>query len=225
MSGQIAYSMASLAYSRDYRDWLVAGLFEENHAHAGKHLRDAVDMQRPDLVAPSLRELAVCFYTRGAVSLMDGRAEGWRVTTGLEADLKDSPAFVTRAVMTLGLARLFSVDFDEQLLRQWLAPRYDVAVLTGKVSSGRYILDSIYFRDTSATAEMLRRDRRECCQKRDAWPKRPTENEPFGILDVEMALRFPDEAEFPYALSSYTPTEDEFVIEGIATYHRWYDSR
>jgi hypothetical protein len=67
----------------------------------------------------------------------------------------------------------------------------------------------------------LKRDRKECCQKRDAWPKRPTDFRPFGTLDVEMAVNFPSEAEFPYPSIAYLPTEDEAVIQAITAYHEW----
>jgi hypothetical protein len=71
------------------------------------------------------------------------------------------------------------------------------------------------------TPEQLRRDRSECCQKGDAWPKRPTLFPPFGVVDVEMAINFPREAEFPYPPLEYRPTEDEFVVEGMTAFYAW----
>ncbi len=233
--------MASPAYSREYRDWIANGEFERVYANGSENLATAIDARRPDLVAPALRDLSACYYLRGAVVLLDGKQDGWHdiqcgylasvysirfavpLLTGVDAILKNSPAYVTHAVMTMGLARIFSVEFDERLLRTWIDERYDAGALTGKVQSGRYILDSLYYTEHRLDAETLRRDRRECCQKRDAWPKRPTEFEPFGILDVEMAINFPQQAKFPYPELPYLPTEDDLVIHGIVTYHQWND--
>ena len=113
------------------------------------------------------------------------------------------------------------MEIDERYLQGWLNDRYDVAVLTGDVRAGAALLDSIYRIDHGISAESLRRDRTECCRKRDAWPTRPTEIEPFGILDIEMAINFPDDAQFPFPELAYSPTEDQLVSHCIATYHRW----
>ena len=116
-------------------------------------------------------------------------------------------------------------DFDVQLLRDWIRPQYDVRQLTGKVASGGHILDSIMDDKCPCTPEQLRRDRRDCCQKGDAWPKRPTLIPPFGVVDAEMAINFPGEAEFPYPPIEYRPTEDEFVVKGMTAFHAWSDQR
>jgi hypothetical protein len=234
-------TLASRAYTRDYRDWIAKGNFASVYEWGRERLECAISSQRPDIAAPALRIVADCYYIRGAVALLDKKPEGWHdvqcgymasvyalrfaipLLAGLEAQLKDSANYITPIVMTLGLARIFAVDFDEQLLRGWLDERYDVDELTGNVRSGRHILDGIYHRELEVDAETLRRDRSECCQKRDAWPKRPTEFAPFGVLDVEMAINFPALAEFPYLELPYSPTEDDLVIQGMITYHQWND--
>ncbi len=228
--------MPSPAFSSHYREWLDRH-FPRVYGHGSESLSRAIATRRPDLVVPALKELAICFHTRGAVSLLDGNRQGWHdIQGGYLAGLyairfaiplmtgscaRTSPNDLVYAVMTLGFARLFGGDFDVQLLRDWIKPQYDVRQLTGKVTSGRHILDSIIDDECSSTPEQLRRDRRECCQKGDAWPNRPTLIQPFGIVDVEMAISFPDEAEFPYPAIDYRPTEDEFVVEGMAAFYAW----
>ena len=143
------------------------------------------------------------------------------LATGLEAHIRESPDYIVQAVMTLGLARLFSATSDQLFLRRWLDSRYDVVAMTGKVASGRCLLDSICLEKHELTAESLRQDRKECCRKRSAWPKRPTEIEPFGVLDVEMAINFPSEAQFPYPAIEYRPTADYMVIQGVSAHKDW----
>jgi hypothetical protein len=46
---------------------------------------------------------------------------------------------------------------------------------------------------------------------------------PYGILDIEMAINFPKEAEFPYAEMAYSPAIDDSVIQAITTYGAWND--
>jgi hypothetical protein len=142
--------------------------------------------------------------------------------TGLEAEIRESPNYIVEVVMLLGLAKLFSIASDEQFLQHWLDSRFDIAALTGKVTSGRYLLDSIYRGQHGITADQLRQDRKECCRKRDAWPKRPTEVEPFGVLDIEMAINFPGEAEFSYSAMEYRPTTDYMIMQGISAFQDWY---
>lgn len=230
--------MPSPAFSTQYREWLVRH-FQRVYRHGSESLSQAIATRRPDLIVPALKELAICLHTRGAVSLLDGNQQGWHdIQGGYLAGLyairfaiplktgacaRTSPNDLVYAVMTLGLARLFGGDFDVQLLRDWIRPQYDVRQLTGKVTSGRHILSSIMDDECSCTSEQLRHDRRECCQKRDAWPNRPTLIQPFGIVDVEMAVNFPDEAEFPYPAIDYRPTEDEFVVEGMTAFYAWSD--
>jgi len=233
--------MPSRPYCREYPDWLAKGNFQRVYEWGRQSLAEAIELQRPDLVVPALDRLALCYYKRGAARLMDREELGWHdvqcgylasvyafrfmapLATGLAGQLKDSPKYITSTVMTLGLARLFSVAFDEHVLRDWLDVRYDVAALTDKVGSGRSILDSIYHRQHGITVDTLRQDRKECCRHRDAYPPRPTEFPPFGVLDVEMAISFPGEAEFPYPAIAYSPTEDDSVIQGITVYHQWTD--
>jgi hypothetical protein len=232
--------MPSPAFSKQYREWL-ARHFQRVYCQGSESLSQAITAQRPDLVAPALKELAICLHTRGAVSLLDGNQQGWHdIQAGYLAGLyairfaiplktgscaRTSPNDLVYAVVTLGLARLFAGDFDVHLLRDWIRPQYDVRQLTGKVASGGHILDCIMDDKCPCTPEQLRRDRRECCQKGDAWPKRPTLIPPFGVVDVEMAINFPDEAEFPYPAIEYRPTDDEFVVEGITAFHAWSDQR
>lgn len=229
--------MVSPAYSRDYRDWIANGNFDRVYEHAREDLQFAIESQRPDLVAPALRDFSLCYYTRGAASLLAGDQNGWHdiqcgyvasfdairfalpLMTGLDAELKNSAKYVIHAVMTLGLSRVFSLERDEKHLRNWLDTRYDVATLTGEVHSGRAILDSIYHFNHGIDAETLRHDRTLCCPKRDSWPTRPTEIPPFGILDIEMTINFPNDAAFPYCGVSYLPTEDDLVALGKSTFH------
>ena len=231
--------MASTAYSRDYRDWIAGGNFERICESGRDNVASAINSRRPDLLAPALRDIALAYYMRGAVCLMDGEPLGWHdiqcgyaatvyalrvaapLLTGLEADVRESPDYIVQAVMTLGLARLFSTASDESFLRRWLDSRYDVVGLTGKVASGRCLLDSIYLQRHELTVDRLRQDRKECCRKRSVWPKRATEVEPFGVLDVELAINYPSEAEFPYPAIEYRPTADYMVIRGISAYQEW----
>ena len=64
--------MASTAYSRDYRDWIAGGNFERVCERGREDVAGAINFQRPDLLAPALRDIAVAYYIRGAVCLMDG---------------------------------------------------------------------------------------------------------------------------------------------------------
>jgi hypothetical protein len=233
--------MASPSYTREYREWLDGGNFERVYEDGRADLASAIESQRSDHAAAALQSIALCYYTRGAVSLLDGDLRGWNeiqcgylattysirliipLRTEAAVSRKRSERMITEAVMTLGLARLFAVSFDEQLLRDWLVPCFDSTALTGKVASGRCILESIFHASHKHGVESLRRDRKECCQKRDAWPDRPTERRPFGILDVEMAINFPTKAEFSYPAIAYSPIEDEHVIQVITAYHQWND--
>ncbi len=201
--------MASSAYSRDYRQWLDSGNFERVYGFGSEDIRNAIETKRPDLVASALRDLALCYYTRGVALLLDQSMEGWRdiqcgymatvysfrfawpLASPLAASRKESPDYLVQTVLTLGLARLFAVEYDERILREWLTPRYDLPTMIGKVQGGGPIITSLYETEHDLPADALRRDRRECCKKRDAWPKRPTEFEPFGVLDVELALNYP----------------------------------
>jgi hypothetical protein len=223
--------MASPAQVRDYKEWIAKGKFEDVGRWGTQTIASAIESRNFAKLALGLQTLATCYYSRGAVALLDGRTEGWHdIQSGYMATIycfqlgvDASECNIVGAVMTLALAQLFGVKFDEQLLRGFLAPRYDVAKLTGKVTSGRFILDSIYLESHSISADQLRRDRRECCQKIEAWPARPVSLTPFGVLDVEMAINFPEEAEFPYPQLAYLPTEDAAMIEGITAYHAWMD--
>ncbi len=230
--------MPSPAFSKQYREWF-ARHFRRVYGHESESLSQAIAAQRPDLVTPALKGLGVCLHTRGAVSLLDGNPQGWYdiqcgylagvyairfaipLKTGLCA--RTSANDLIHAIMILGLARLFGGDFDVQFLQNWIRPQYDIRKLTGKVTSGRHILSSIMDDECLCTPEQLRQDRRECCQKGDAWPNRPTLIPPFGVVDVEMAINFPDEAEFPYPSIEYRPTEDEFVVGGMTAFYAWSD--
>jgi hypothetical protein len=234
--------MASPAYSREYREWLAEGNFERVYGYGRKSIVDGLESKLPHLVASGLEYVSCCYYTRGAVALLEGNSQGWRdiqcgylaksysirfvipLQSGILASVKDSPDNLVETVMTLALAQLFRLSFDETFLREWLTPRYDRQKLTSKVNSGGLILDSVYLHSHSIAESDLKRDRKECCQKRDAYPKRPTEIRPFGTLDVEMAINYPESAEFGYPTIDYSPTEDELVIEGITAYHQWHES-
>jgi hypothetical protein len=125
----------------------------------------------------------------------------------------------------MGLARLFGQDTDEASLESVLGDDFDPATILGaRVTSGRTILQSVFDPQFPCTYAALLRDRGECCQKRQAWPKRPTEICPFGVLDIEAMLRFPEQASFAYPSSiGFNPTEDALLLEAIIAYHCWYD--
>lgn len=59
--------MPSPAFSKQYREWL-ARHFQRVYRQAAESLSQAITARRPDLVAPALKELAICLHTRGAVS-------------------------------------------------------------------------------------------------------------------------------------------------------------
>ena len=79
--------MPSLAFTRQYREWL-ARHFQRVYRQGSESLSQAITAQRPDLVTPALKELAICLHTRGAVSLLDGNQQGWHdIQAGYLADL------------------------------------------------------------------------------------------------------------------------------------------
>src|SRR5262249_811492 len=110
-----------------------------------------------------------------------------------------APQDKTELVLSLGLARLFSQDGDAERLSEIIANHFNLSdALGASVTAGCKILQSILEPELPFSAADLLQDRKQCCQKRDAWPRRPTEILPFGVLDIELMLRFPKEASFAY---------------------------
>src|SRR5262245_26689920 len=78
----------SPAYERDYREWIEKGLFEEVLARSQASLSKALARQHPALIASGLSGLATCYYTRGAVGLLEKDASAWRdIQAGYSAHL------------------------------------------------------------------------------------------------------------------------------------------
>ncbi|HEV7280562.1 MAG TPA: hypothetical protein VGN57_10185 [Pirellulaceae bacterium] len=232
---------ASAAYEREYRQWVARSSFAALHARASQNLDAAVQAKRPDLVASALDGLSVCYHYRGAVTLLEGDDFGWRdvqcgylanvyalrlripLMTPMGSTRREDPNFVVRTTVLLGLARLFRIPLDERLIREWLAPRFDAEKLAGDVPAGRLILATLFGLEGPVAADALRRDRGACIKAQDAWPKRPTETAPLGVLDVEMSLAHPAEATFSFDEIAYAPTEDDAVILAMTAYHEWND--
>ena len=230
--------MASKAHTKEYSSW-VDRAFQSDVQRHGELLNEAVDARRLDLLACALRDLSDCYHRRGAVQIVSSNETGWydvqngylamsycfqiskNLQTGWINRIKDGADFTVEIVAHLGMSRLFSRSFDTEQILAWLDSRFDLDQLLGKSNAGRQLLESIFDGEPSAEAETLKNDRIECCRRRSAHPNRLTEYEPYGILDIEMALCYPSFAEFPYPDIQYTPTEDEFVLRGIETCHRW----
>jgi hypothetical protein len=235
----------SPAYAKEYREWIQAGNFDNVYQSFLPELREALKEEGSALISPvslGLHSISTCYFKRGAVALLDGNDAGWcDVQCGFWASVyrlrfyvipivkwgrgRFVPWDTTEAVMLLGLAKLFRQASEESYLKSVIAghlPSFDEA-LGDKVTSGRKIMDSI-FNDTPHSFAELLKDRRECCQKRDAWPRRPTEISPFGVIDVEAMLKYPNEASFRYPdTMEFKPTTDAAVEEAVVAYHVWFE--
>jgi hypothetical protein len=128
--------MASPSFTKEYREWIAEGSFTRSYERARQRILEAIESRRPDLVASELESIAGCYYTRGSVALLDGNQDGWNeiqcgylaaiysirfvipLKSGLIARVKESQDNITQVVMTLGLSRLFGVQFDERMLRE-----------------------------------------------------------------------------------------------------------
>lgn len=234
----------SPAYSREYQVWIADGQFDRIYSRELPDLTEAIELQHPALVATSLGTLATCYYRRGIVRLLQNVLDGWRdiqlgyqcAFFGLHFDLKAvslpawsqgrsfAPRRMTELVLTFGLARLFGQDRDVKWLSESIAKHFSLSVALGdRFPAGRKLLESILEPAAQFTVQELLQDRKDCCIKRDAWPTRPTEIDPFGVLDIETAIRFPSDSAFRYEASyGFQPTEDGNIIEALRNYDRWY---
>jgi hypothetical protein len=235
----------SPAYANDYREWMQNGNFDGIYQRELPKMRAALKEEGNSLIysplSSCLDSIATYYFHRGTVALLEGDNEGWGdVQCGFWAAVyhlrydiipivrwgrgRFVPWDTTEAVMLLGLAKLFGQEMEASFLKSEIAehlPSFDEA-LGDKVASGRKIMDSI-FKDTAYSFEELLKDRKECCQKRDAWPRRPTEITPFGVIDVEAMLKHPNEASFRYPIGmEFKPTPDGAVEDAIAAYHVWF---
>ncbi len=236
----------SPAYANEYRERLQKANFDGIYQRELPRLREAVKEEGNSLIfshiSTSLGGIATCYFLRGAVALLDGNSSGWSdVQCGFWAEVyrlrydiipivkwgrgRFMPWETTIAVMLLGLAKLFGQKSEEHLLKSAITehlPDFDEA-LGDKVASGRKIMDSI-LNDTPYSFAELLKDRKECCQKRDAWPRRPTEISPFGVIDVEAMLKYPNEASFRYPdTMEFTPTPDAAIEDAVVAYHVWFE--
>ena len=237
----------SPAYEKEYRDWINRGQFETVYSFGARTLQKELlgESPLPYPAGGALGSMATCYYRRGAVALLDQNPAGWQdVQCGYWAAVYSLrffykaatlPAFgdrrpfpeqrKTATVMTLGLARLFGQDGDAAALQAILGPQFDIQEALGnEIDDGRIMLEAILHPAESLSYDELLRDRNQCCKKRDAWIKRPTEIDPFGVIDIEAILQFPEQASFPYPPGAvFNPTEDELLIKAVTAYHCNYD--
>ena len=231
--------MASKAHSKDYRQWIDRAEFAPEVQRYGEKLSQATTDRRVDLLAACLRRIAAFYHIRGAVLLLDSNSAGWndiqagylaalngfvigrKLGFGLIADLLDSQDYIVEIVSLAGLSRLIGTDTETSIIMDWLEPRFDSTVLVGKQNFGHQILEVVVRSGTTITAEELKQDRITCCRKRSAHPNRITEYEPWGVIDIEMSLTFPESSEFQYPDIPYEPTLNENVSQAISAYHEW----
>lgn len=232
----------SPTYEREYREWLADGRFDELIARDRRYLSESFEEQIPALIAQNLQTYATCYYTRGAVRLLDGDRLGWHdIQCGYWAALFSlrfqikavtlpawsagrtlGPREKAEIVLTSGFARLFQQQADAEWLASQIEQHVQLDELVGRKSqAGRLILDAIMGAGAPATYEALLADRKKSCQARDAWPTRPTEIVPFGVVDVEAVLCFPDKCRFPYRDMEFLPTADGDVEQAIVNYYTW----
>jgi hypothetical protein len=235
----------SRIYERQYREWIQKGRFEEQYQRVLPDMREALQKDQPSLLAMNLRFMATCYHARGVVALLDDNSAGWRDVQcgfwagvyGLRFEIEAlvlggikgkglSPEDTTEAVMILGLAKLFGQKAEEKWLKSAIAAHMDVNEALGpKVAAGGKILDAIV-EGTAYSFDELLEDRKECGRKREVWPPRPTEIMPFGVLDVEAMVMYPEEASFEYPETmAFEPTSDALVEEAVAAYHVGHEGR
>jgi hypothetical protein len=229
----------SPSYRDEYCSWIAQGNFETIRARGEEYLPEGLHARNPVQIAGCLGSLATCYYRRGTVGLMQGDAAKWadvqagywaalyRLLFNLKAvtfTLREVlPADMAEMVLMLGLARLFRQDGDALRLTELIDQHFNWdAVLGDRIKSGRKLLASILDPAASFTQAELLTDRKECCQKRDAWPTRPTEIGPFGVLDIEIMSRFPENAAFQYS-GAFSPTDDDLITCAIVEYHASYE--
>lgn len=235
----------SPAYAGEYREWIHRGRFEQIYRQAADKMPEYFAQQHPAMVGGNLHSIATCYYTRGTVALLDDEPAGWKdiqcgywaalYSLGFELKAVTLPAWssgrkfgsraIVELVLTLGLAKLFRQEGDVSWLRSAIAEHFSFeAALGDKVTAGRKLLQSILDDNAVFSFQELLKDRKECCQKRDAWFVRPTEVTPFGVIDIEAILRFPREASFSYPdAMGFQPTEDNTIVEAVTAFHTWYE--
>jgi hypothetical protein len=228
----------SPAYRKECREWMAKGMFQELSARVETEIDDALSDENPSWIASNLGSLALCYYCRGMVAVMADNPTGWAdVQAGYWAalyarlfELKAvalgwcnlSGSQLTEMVLLLGLARLFQKEGDALRLSEEIATHFSWELAIGdRMASGRKLLQSILEPETPVTRAELLQDRKECCQRREAWPTRPTEIDPFGVLDIEIMLRFPAEAAFQCS-GEFKPTDEDLITHAIVAYHTWY---
>jgi hypothetical protein len=233
----------SPAYEKEYREWIQRGQLERVYPFGAQMLQRELlkESPFPYPAGGALGSIATCYYRRGAVALLDQNAAGWQdIQCGYWATVYSLrflykaatlPAFgdrrpfgedrKTATVMTLGLARLFGQDGDAAALEAILGPEFNIQEALGdEIDDGRMMLEAILHPTKSFSYDELLSDRNQCCKKREAWIKRPTEIDPFGVIDIEAMLRFPEQASFRYPRDSgFNPTEDELLIKVVTAYH------
>lgn len=237
----------SPAYERSYRKnqtW-HRNLIRKNPSE----VQFAVVAKNPGMAASAAKMLGGSYAMNGVVRLLDGDPNGWREIecgyrglvyarrfypkwwTSSEYVSQDNPSIqyalrgehATELVMLSGLARLFGQTSDLDWLNGAIARYFTMdGALGSKHQFGRLMLDSILHPELPIPAEQLAKDRRECCQKRDTEPFRPTTFNPFGILDIEMMLRYPEESRFDYSGQQFAPAHDINIERAVNAYHQWY---
>ncbi len=234
----------SPAYVNEYRDWMAKGQFQKVYQHASDGLPKALQLEHPALMSMNLGGIAICYYTRGAVALLDGDQAGWHdiqcgylaALYGLRFELKavTLPAWSkgrkfygksqVELVLTFGLAKLFRRENDASWLQSAIDAHFNTEDALGtKIDDGTLMLDAILGADDSFSYADLLKDRKQCCKKRSTWPTRPTEIRPFGVLDIEAILCFPQEAAFHYPDSTeFSLTEEKAVANAVTAFDNWY---
>lgn len=230
----------SPAYERDYREWMVNGHFEGVLTWSQASLTDALAQQHPTLIASALWGFSTCYHTRGAVALLEKQASGWRdIQAGYWADVyalrfeiisvtqpawSQASRFIksNELVTTLAFARLFGQTADRDWLEQAVASHYKSGPHISDGQPGGVLLSALRNPSSAYSRRELFEDRRACCRGRDAYPKRPTEVVPVGVIDLENILHYPSDAAFQYSMEEFLPTEDHLVTESIVAYHTWY---
>jgi hypothetical protein len=230
----------SPAYERDYRDWIAKGQFDHLVAREHKYLAESLAEQHPALIATSLSTLATCYHTRGAVKLLEKQQSGWHDTqAGYWASLYalrfeiiavTLPAWShgrsfncsTELAVALAFSRLFQQAADNAWLERAMAQHFDTGPHVTPGEPGAILLTALAAPKIEYSRDELLKDRRACCRSRDAYPTRPTEIIPIGVLDLEAILHYPDQAAFSYSANHFEPTEDDQIVEAIANYHISY---
>jgi hypothetical protein len=232
----------SSSYKRDYRDWIGKGQYQRIRERERRYLANALAKENPAPIATSLSAIATCHHTRGAVALLEHQQAGWHdIQAGYWAKLY-ALRFEVKAVtlpawsrgrsfnqsaelaVTLAFSRLFQQTADRKWLDEALAAHFDSGPHVASGQPGHLLLTAMVAESVECTREDLLNDRRDCCRTRDAYPKRPTEVIPIGVIDIEAIIHYPGDAAFPYSVDRFEPTDDEQLADSIAAYHTMYPS-